>query len=41
MAVDLSKMDKKSVAKLFDYAILPKNTREKEIREGCELTRKY
>ena len=39
--VDLSKMDKKALAKVFDYSVLPKNTDEEAIRKGCELTRKY
>ncbi|AYO31706.1 deoxyribose-phosphate aldolase [Biomaibacter acetigenes] len=39
--VDLSKMDKKAVAKLFDFSVLPKNTREEDIRRGCALTRQY
>ena len=39
--VDLSKMDKKALAKVFDYSVLPKNTNEEAIRKGCELTRKY
>jgi deoxyribose-phosphate aldolase len=33
--VNLAKMDKRAVGKLFDYSILPKQTTEKEIREGC------
>lgn len=39
--IDLSKMDKKSLAKVFDYSILPKNTVEADIRKGCALTREY
>jgi deoxyribose-phosphate aldolase len=39
--VDLSKMDKKAICKLFDFSVLPKNTTEKDIREGCALTKKY
>lgn len=39
--VNLSKMDKKAVCKLFDYSVLPKNTTEEDIRKGCEVTRKY
>lgn len=31
--VNLSKLDKKSVGKLFDYSVLPKNTDEQAIRE--------
>ena len=33
--VDLSKMDKKALGKCFDHSVLPKNTTEKDIREGC------
>jgi deoxyribose-phosphate aldolase len=33
--VDLSKMDKKALGKCFDHSVLPKNTQEKDIREGC------
>jgi deoxyribose-phosphate aldolase len=39
--VDLSQYDKWSLGKLFDYAILPKNTQEKNIREGCREAVKY
>jgi deoxyribose-phosphate aldolase len=39
--IDLSKMDKKSLAKVFDYSVLPKDTNEAAIRHGCELTRQY
>lgn len=39
--VDLRTMDKAAVAKLMDYSILPKNTTEAEIREGCAVTRQY
>jgi deoxyribose-phosphate aldolase len=39
--VDLSKMDKHAVARMMDYSILPKNTTEAEIRNGCALTRQY
>ncbi len=39
--VDLSKMTKKDVGKLFDHSVLPKNTREKDIREGCNEAIKY
>ena len=41
MMVDLSTMDKAAVAGLMDYSILPKNTTEAEIREGCAVTRQY
>lgn len=39
--IDLSKVDKKSIGKLFDHSVLPKNTQEKDIREGCKLAVKY
>jgi len=39
--IDLSKMDKKSLAKVFDFSILPKDTNEAAIRKGCEITRQY
>ncbi|MCE1252634.1 MAG: deoxyribose-phosphate aldolase [Anaerolineae bacterium] len=39
--VDLSKMDKKALAKVFDYSVLPKDTNEAAIRKGCEITRQY
>jgi deoxyribose-phosphate aldolase len=41
MSVDLSRMDKGQVAKLFDFSVLPKNTQEADIRKGCALTRQY
>lgn len=39
--IDLSKMDKQSLAKVFDYSVLPKETTESAIRKGCALTRQY
>jgi deoxyribose-phosphate aldolase len=39
--VNLSKMDKRAVGKLFDHSVLPKNTQEKDIREGCKEAIKY
>ncbi len=39
--IDLSKIDKKALARVFDYSVLPKNTQESDIRQGCALTRKY
>lgn len=41
MGVDLSKYDKKSIGKLFDQSVLPKNSTEQEIREGCRIAVKY
>ncbi len=39
--VDLSLMDKQTLAKVFDYSVLPKETQESAIRKGCALTRQY
>ena len=39
--IDLSLMDKKALAKVFDYSVLPKETQEAAIRKGCVLTRQY
>ena len=39
--VDLSKMTVKEMGKLFDYSVLPKNTTEAEIRDGCREAIKY
>ena len=39
--IDLSLMNKKSLAKAFDYSVLPKETQEAAIRQGCAVTRQY
>lgn len=39
--VDLSKMNRSNLGKLFDYAILPKNSAEKNVRDGCAEAKKY
>lgn len=39
--VDLTKMDKHSIGKCFDYSVLPKNTQEAAIRKGCQEAVKY
>jgi len=39
--IDMSKLDKKALAKVFDFSVLPKQTQEAAIRRGCALTRKY
>ena len=39
--VDLSKYKKDNIGKLFDYSVLPKNTDEKDIRQGCRDAVKY
>lgn len=41
MAVDLSKMDKWSLGKCFDYAILPKDTTEAKVRAGGAEAKKW
>ncbi len=38
---DLSKLDKKALARMMDYSILPKETREETIRKGCAEARQY
>lgn len=39
--IDLSKMTKWDMGKLFDYSVLPKDTTEEQIREGCRKAIKY
>lgn len=39
--LDFSRLDRQAVAKALDYSILPKQTQEAAIREGCALTRRY
>lgn len=39
--IDLSLADKKSLAKAFDYSVLPKESQEANIVKGCEVTKKY
>lgn len=39
--VDLSKYNRENLGKLFDYAILPKNSTEKNVRDGCAEAKKY
>ncbi|MGI6151983.1 MAG: deoxyribose-phosphate aldolase [Christensenellales bacterium] len=39
--VDLSKYNRDNLGKLFDYAILPKNSTEKNVRNGCAEAKKY
>jgi deoxyribose-phosphate aldolase len=39
--IDLQTLDKKTLAKVIDYSILPKQSTEVEIREGCAVTRRY
>ena len=39
--LDLQRLDRKALAKALDFSILPKETTEAEIREGCAVTRRY
>ena len=39
--IDVTKLDKPALARLMDYSILPKETREETIRKGCAEARKY
>lgn len=39
--VDLSKMDEKSLGKVFDYAILPKDTTRQKVLDGAEEAKKW
>lgn len=39
--IDLATATRSVIAKTMDYSILPKETREAEIRDGCRLARKY
>lgn len=39
--VNLKNLTKVELAGMIDYSILPKQTQEKEIREGCAVARKY
>ena len=39
--IDLSKMTKWDMGKLFDFSVLPKQTTEAEIRKGCQLAKEY
>ncbi len=39
--INLAKMDKNSVGKLFDYSVLPKQSTESDIRQGCRQAVKY
>jgi deoxyribose-phosphate aldolase len=38
---ELVGLDKQKLAKFLDFSILPKNTTEKDIREGCGVARQY
>lgn len=39
--LDLSRLDRTTLAKALDFSILPKQTTEAEVRQGCEVMRKY
>ena len=39
--INLAKLDRRGVGKLFDYSILPKQSTEKEIRSGCRQAIEY
>lgn len=39
--IDFNNLDAASLAKVIDFSILPKETTEAEIREGCRVTRRY
>lgn len=38
--VDLSKMTKWDMGKLFDFSVLPKQSTEADIRRGCQIAKK-
>ena len=37
--VDLSKMTKWDMGKLFDFSVLPKQSTEADIRRGCQIAK--
>ncbi len=39
--IDFKQLDTKTLAKAIDFSILPKESTEAEIREGCAVTRRY
>ncbi len=39
--LDLTRLDPQAVAKALDFSILPKETREADVRQGCAVTRQY
>jgi deoxyribose-phosphate aldolase len=41
MAIDLSRMTKQTLGKVFDYAILPKDSTEKKVRDGAKEAVKW
>lgn len=39
--IDFTQLDARSLAKTLDFSILPKQTTEAEVRDGCAITRRY
>lgn len=39
--IDFTQLDAQTLAKTLDFSILPKQTTEAEVREGCAITRQY
>jgi len=39
--LDLARLDKQAVARTLDFSILPKQTQEAEVLQGCAQTRQY
>jgi deoxyribose-phosphate aldolase len=39
--IDFTRLNANTLAKTLDFSILPKETTEAEIREGCAVTRRY
>jgi len=39
--INLAKLDRRGVGKLFDYSVLPKQSTESDIRQGCREAVKY
>ena len=39
--IDLTIIDNTNIGKIFDYSVLPKNTTESEIRNGCREAVRY
>jgi len=39
--IDFTKINRSNIGKLFDFSVLPKNTTEQQIREGCRKAIEY
>lgn len=39
--IDFTKINRDNIGKLFDFSVLPKNTTEQQIREGCRKAIEY